>query len=66
MGETTRINLLGLSRPKLEQFFAELGEKRFRVDQTLKWLHHRRADSFDQMSDLSKGQRARMWAERPW
>ncbi|HMU89301.1 MAG TPA: 23S rRNA (adenine(2503)-C(2))-methyltransferase RlmN [Pseudomonadales bacterium] len=60
MGETTRINLLGLSRPKLEQFFAELGEKRFRVDQTLKWLHHRRADSFDQMSDLSKGLRTRL------
>ena len=49
-----KINLLGLSPEKLEQFFAELGEKRFRVPQVLKWIHQRGVRDFFRMTDLSK------------
>ena len=34
-----KINLLGLSPKKMEEFFADLGEKKFRAQQMLKWIH---------------------------
>lgn len=50
-----KINLLGKTLPQLEAFFVEqLGEKKFRAAQIMKWMHHRCADSFEQMTDLSK------------
>ena len=55
-----RVNLLGLSREALGFFFAELGEKPFRVTQVMKWLHHRDVDDFDAMTDLSRALRARL------
>lgn len=56
----TKINLLGLSPAKLEDFFEQLGEKRFRATQVLKWLHQRGASSFDEMTNISKALRARL------
>ena len=55
-----RVNLLGLPRAGLEALFAELGEKPFRAVQVMKWLHHRGAEGFDQMTDLSRVLRARL------
>ncbi|MCC5809307.1 MAG: 23S rRNA (adenine(2503)-C(2))-methyltransferase RlmN [Ectothiorhodospiraceae bacterium] len=55
-----KINLLGLDRQALEGFFAELGEKPFRVSQILKWVHARRVISFDGMTDLSKALRQKL------
>src|SRR5690606_11570612 len=52
-----KINLLGLSPVKLEQFFADLGEKRFRVKQVLQLIHQRGVADFAQITDLSKGLR---------
>jgi 23S rRNA (adenine2503-C2)-methyltransferase len=52
-----RVNLLDLDRSGMEAFFVELGEKRFRAHQVMKWIYHRRIDDFDQMSDLGKGLR---------
>lgn len=50
-----KVNLLGKTLPQLEAFFVEqLGEKKFRAAQIMKWMHHRCADSFEQMTDLSK------------
>ncbi len=49
-----KINLLGLSLPKMQAFFAELGEKPFRASQTLKWIHQRGVVEIDQMTDISK------------
>jgi 23S rRNA (adenine2503-C2)-methyltransferase len=49
-----KINLLGLSLPKLQAFYAELGEKPFRASQTLKWIHQRGVVDIDQMTDISK------------
>ena len=37
-----------------------LGEKRFRADQIFRWLHDKRARSFEAMTDLSKSLRTRL------
>lgn len=56
----TKTNLLGLSPVKLEAFFAELGEKRFRATQVLKWIHQLGAESFDEMTNISKALRQKL------
>ncbi|WP_151702685.1 23S rRNA (adenine(2503)-C(2))-methyltransferase RlmN [Nitrincola alkalilacustris] len=56
----SKVNLLGLSPAKLEAFFDELGEKRFRATQVLKWLHQHGASSFDEMTNISKSLRAKL------
>ena len=34
-----KVNLLGMSRPQLEKFFEDMGEKKFRAGQVMKWIH---------------------------
>jgi 23S rRNA (adenine2503-C2)-methyltransferase len=51
---TEKINLLGLNRQALEDFFAHLGEKPFRATQIMKWIHQLNVDDFQQMSNISK------------
>jgi len=58
----TKINLLGLSLPKMQAFFHELGEKPFRASQTLKWIHQRGVFDINLMTDISKPLRERMKA----
>jgi 23S rRNA (adenine2503-C2)-methyltransferase len=36
----SKVNLLGMTRAQLEHFFAEIGEKKFRAQQVMKWIHH--------------------------
>ncbi len=55
-----RINLLGLSAEKMAGFFEGLGEKRFRANQLLKWIHQRGVDDFSLMTDLSRSLRDRL------
>jgi len=50
-------NLLGLSRAKLKALFADLGEKPFRADQVMKWIHQRGVTDIDSMTDISKSLR---------
>ncbi len=58
-----RTNLLGLTRPSLEAFVAQLGSKPFRARQLMQWLYKRGVGSFPEMTDLAKELRARL-AER--
>ena len=58
-----RINLLGLDRPALEAFCAELGSKPFRARQLMNWLYKRGCGRFEDMSDLARDFRA-LLAER--
>jgi 23S rRNA (adenine2503-C2)-methyltransferase len=51
---TEKTNLLGLSREKMTEFCLALGEKPFRAQQLLKWIHHHGVDSFDEMTNISK------------
>ncbi|WP_422462234.1 23S rRNA (adenine(2503)-C(2))-methyltransferase RlmN [Endozoicomonas sp. ALB115] len=60
--QAAKVNLLGLSRKKMEAFFLTIGEKKFRADQVLKWIHHHRVDNFDEMTNISKSLRERLKA----
>ena len=53
-----KINLLNYTLPKLEQFFVEIGEKKFRAKQVFRWLHVYGAANFSEMSDIAKSLRA--------
>ncbi len=55
-----RINLLGLAPSHLRDWFSEMGEKPFRANQVLKWVHQRRVEDFDAMTDLAKSLRERL------
>lgn len=55
-----RPNLLGMTLAELEAFFADLGEQKFRARQVMKWMHHRCAGSFEEMTDLSKALRDKL------
>ena len=59
---TPRVNLLGMTRAQLEAFFLEMGEKRFRAQQVMKWMHHQGVRDFSQMSNLGKALRERLEA----
>jgi len=54
------VNLLGLNRTGLAEFFVQMGEKPFRAQQALQWLHQRKVADFRQMSDLAKPLRERL------
>ncbi|MEK7840747.1 MAG: bifunctional tRNA (adenosine(37)-C2)-methyltransferase TrmG/ribosomal RNA large subunit methyltransferase RlmN, partial [Pseudomonadota bacterium] len=56
----TPINLLGLDRAALEDFFVSTGEQPFRAVQVLKWLHQSGVDDLEAMTNLSKPLRARL------
>src|SRR5690625_6692043 len=56
---TSRVNLLGLPEAKLVEYFASIGEKRFRATQVLKWIHQLGAETFDDMTNISKDLRDR-------
>jgi 23S rRNA (adenine2503-C2)-methyltransferase len=53
-------NLLGLPRPALESFVAELGSKPFRARQLMNWVYKRGIGDFEEMTDLAKEFRARL------
>jgi len=55
-----RVNLMGLSLPQMEQFFLEIGEKKFRAQQVLKWIHHAGVTDIDAMSNLGKALREKL------
>ncbi len=60
--EPDKLNLMGLSRAQLRDFFVRLGEKPFRADQLMRWVHQRGVNEFEQMTDMSKALRTRLQA----
>jgi 23S rRNA (adenine2503-C2)-methyltransferase len=56
----SKTNLLDLDRPGLAGLLTQLGEKPFRADQLLQWLHARGCDDFAAMTNLSKALRERL------
>jgi 23S rRNA (adenine2503-C2)-methyltransferase len=56
----TKTNLLGLDMKALSQFLVELGEKPFRAQQILKWIHAESLDNFGEMTNLSKSLRQQL------
>jgi 23S rRNA (adenine2503-C2)-methyltransferase len=56
-----KTNVFDFDRASLETFFEqELGEKKFRAHQVMKWIHHRHATDFAEMTDLGKALRAKL------
>jgi 23S rRNA (adenine2503-C2)-methyltransferase len=49
----TKVNLLGMSRPQLEKFFEDIGEKKFRAGQVMKWIHQFFVTNFAEMTNIS-------------
>ncbi len=56
----TLVDIASLNLEGLTAFVVELGEKGFRAKQLYRWLHQRGAQSFDEMTDLSKDLRAKL------
>lgn len=55
-----KINLLGLDLKALAQTMLDLGEKPFRAQQILKWIHFHSSDDFNEMTNLSKDLRQKL------
>ena len=59
--ESKKTNIFDFDRASLERFFEEdLGEKKFRAHQVMKWIHHRYVTDFAEMTDLGKVLRAKL------
>lgn len=58
--ESEKINLLGFSKAKMEAFFEQIGEKKFRAIQVVKWIHQQGVTDFEQMTNLSKPLRTKL------
>ena len=59
-GIPPKVNLLGLDRKLLSTYFASIGEKPFRAQQVLQWIHHHGVSDFQAMSNLSKSLRDKL------
>jgi 23S rRNA (adenine2503-C2)-methyltransferase len=57
---TAKINLLGLNLKALGELFISLGEKPFRAQQVLKWVHQAGIADFQQMTNLSVSLREKL------
>ncbi len=54
------INIYGITRKKLENYFLENGEKTFKALQVFEWLYQKREKNVDDWSNLKKEIRARL------
>jgi len=55
-----RVNLLGMTREQMEDYFVSIGEKKFRAQQVIKWIHQLGVDDFEQMTNVSKALRMKL------
>jgi 23S rRNA (adenine2503-C2)-methyltransferase len=60
--QTNKINLLGLDKKAMQDFFIGLGEKSYRADQALKWIHFQGIQDIQAMTNFSKSLREKMAA----
>ena len=58
--QQAKTNLLGFSASKLGDFFEQIGEKRFRATQIIKWIHQMGEVDLDKMTNLSKDLREKL------
>ena len=57
---TTKINLLGLDKKAMQDFFVSVGEKPYRAEQILKWIHFNGVQDFHAMTNISKDLRQKL------
>ncbi len=53
----------GMAYPDLELFFERMGEKRYRANQVMKWIHQKRITAFSEMTDVPKTLREKLQNE---
>ena len=60
MTAKSKANLAGLSLANLRTLFVDAGEKPFRAEQVMKWIHQRGVVDLDVMTDISKTLREKL------
>lgn len=55
------INLFGMTRPDLEAWFEDAGEKTFRARQVMTWLYRHQAQDFERMTNIGCTARALLY-----
>src|SRR5689334_5167385 len=58
--QNSKINLLGLNSKAMQDFFTSLGEKSYRAEQALKWIHFHGIQDINAMTNFSKTLRTKM------
>lgn len=58
--DASPISLLGMNRQMLAEWLRAQGEKPFRAQQLMQWVHQRGVIDYEQMTDLSKVLRAKL------
>jgi 23S rRNA (adenine2503-C2)-methyltransferase len=56
----TKKEIMGLTLPELQEELMALGLKKFRAEQVFRWLYEKSAVTFEEMSNLSKKDRAQL------
>ncbi|MGR8919350.1 MAG: 23S rRNA (adenine(2503)-C(2))-methyltransferase RlmN [Gammaproteobacteria bacterium] len=59
----TQVNLLDFDTAGLGAFFEDLGERPYRAEQIIKWVHQQGVTDFDGMTNISKALRERLRAD---
>ena len=57
---TAHVNLMGLDRSAMTDYFVSLGEKPFRAQQVMQWIHQWGVRDFKEMTNISKGLRQKL------
>jgi len=57
-GTAAAVPMLGLTRDELRAWFEARGERAYRADQVLEWVHGRHAGDFAQMTNVAKALRS--------
>lgn len=60
MSNMEKKNIRTLTLSELEEYFDQVGEKKFRAKQVYEWLWQKHAQSFESMTNLSKDLRAKL------
>jgi len=55
-----KVNLKGFDLNELRDFAESINEKSFRGDQVFSWLYNKGVNSFEEMTNLSKGLREKL------
>lgn len=48
------LNIYGLTRKQLEDYFESIGEKKFKAQQVFEWLYQKKESNFDNFSNIKK------------
>ena len=58
------MNIYNLTLEKLEQYFINKGDKKYRAKQIYEWLYQKRVKSFDEMDNIKKELREELKKDR--